>query len=87
MLQNTDTTREMAVGNTFGATVLSSYGGFWISVAITFIPGGFKIMSTYEEEGGGTTDMFYDAFALMLWVSFLPQLCTRSQQRLDPTSY
>lgn len=59
----------MAVGNTFGATVLSSYGGFWISVAITFIPGGFKIMSTYEEESGGTPDMFYDAFGLMLWVS------------------
>lgn len=59
----------MAVGNTFGATVLSSYGGFWMSVAITFIPGGFEIMPTYEKAAGGTTDMFYDAFGLMLWVS------------------
>ncbi|EWC44658.1 hypothetical protein DRE_06554 [Drechslerella stenobrocha 248] len=30
---------EMAVGNTFGATALSSYGGFWISFAI-IISGG-----------------------------------------------
>jgi len=31
---------EMAVGNTFGATALSSYGGFWISYAI-IISGGY----------------------------------------------
>jgi succinate-acetate transporter protein len=30
--------REMAVGNTFGATALSSYGGFWISYAILLTP-------------------------------------------------
>ncbi|KAL2211499.1 hypothetical protein CC79DRAFT_1267717 [Sarocladium strictum] len=29
---------EMAVGNTFGATALSSYGGFWISYAILITP-------------------------------------------------
>lgn len=29
---------EMAVGNTFGATALSSYGGFWISYAILLTP-------------------------------------------------
>ncbi|KAL1885948.1 Meiotically up-regulated protein 86 protein [Paecilomyces lecythidis] len=34
---------EMAVGNTFGATSLSSYGGFWISYAIILTPGGFHI--------------------------------------------
>ncbi|KAF2201514.1 GPR/FUN34 family protein-like protein [Delitschia confertaspora ATCC 74209] len=34
---------EMAVGNTFGATALSSYGGFWISFAIILTPGGFGI--------------------------------------------
>lgn len=68
--------REMAVGNSFGATVLSSYGGFWLSIAITFIPGGFKIMPTYEEADGGTPGMFYDAFALLLLVSLLANLCT-----------
>lgn len=29
---------EMAVGNTFGATALSSYGGFWISYALLLTP-------------------------------------------------
>ncbi|KAF3762151.1 hypothetical protein M406DRAFT_264795, partial [Cryphonectria parasitica EP155] len=29
---------EMAVGNTFGATALSSYGGFWISYALILTP-------------------------------------------------
>jgi uncharacterized protein len=29
----------MAVGNTFGATALSSFGGFWISVACILTPG------------------------------------------------
>ncbi len=28
----------MAVGNTFGATALSSYGGFWISYAVLLNP-------------------------------------------------
>lgn len=65
----TEIPREMAIGNTFGATVLSSYGGFWISIAITFIPGGFEIMPTLEKAGGGTTAMFYDSFSLFLWVN------------------
>ncbi|TQS33232.1 hypothetical protein Golomagni_06430, partial [Golovinomyces magnicellulatus] len=30
--------REMACGNTFGATALSSYGGFWIAYAILLVP-------------------------------------------------
>lgn len=34
----TRASREMAVGNTFGATALSSYGGFWISYAILLTP-------------------------------------------------
>lgn len=59
----------MGVGNTFGATVLSSYGGFWISLSIAFIPGGFKIMSTYEEASGGKPGMFYDALGLFIFVS------------------
>lgn len=66
--------REMAVGNTFGATVLSSYGGFWISLAITFTPGGFGIMTALEEANGGTPGMFYDSFGLMLMVSHFTSL-------------
>lgn len=58
--------REMAVGNTFGATALSSYGGFWIAIAITFTPGGFAIISAIEgEQGPGA---FYDSFAFFIFV-------------------
>lgn len=53
----------MAVGNTFGATALSSYGGFWISVAIVLTPGGFEIGG----ELGGR--MFANSFGLFLMVS------------------
>lgn len=60
--------REMAAGNTFGATVLSSYGGFWISIAITFIPGGFGIIGALEEADKGSPIMFYNSFGLYLMV-------------------
>ncbi|KAL4891781.1 GPR1/FUN34/yaaH family-domain-containing protein [Aspergillus ambiguus] len=60
---------EMAVGNTFGATALSSYGGFWLSFAIVLTPGGFKIASTIEEAGG--TAMFDNSFGLMLFGWFI----------------
>lgn len=58
----------MAIGNTFGATVLSSYGGFWISLAITFIPGGFNIEGALMEADNGSPIMFYNAFAIYLMV-------------------
>jgi succinate-acetate transporter protein len=38
----------MAVGNTFGATALSSYGGFWISYAIILTPG-FNVVGSYKD--------------------------------------
>lgn len=40
---------EMAVGNTFGATALSSYGGFWMSWAI-IETGAFGITDAYATE-------------------------------------
>jgi uncharacterized protein len=46
----------MAIGNTFGATALSSYGGFWISFAIVLTPGGFQIVDTYTADQGTTFD-------------------------------
>ena len=60
-------TREMAIGNTFGATALSSYGGFWLSFAIVLTPGGFEIQTTLAEKGGMT--MFYNSMGLYLMVS------------------
>jgi hypothetical protein len=58
---------EMACGNTFGATALSSYGGFWISFAILLTPGGFEIESAYSDPVD-----FAHAVGFFLFVSFLP---------------
>ena len=54
----------MAVGNTFGATALSSYGGFWISLGIVLTLGSGVI--------AGLGDQFHQGFALYLstWVIF-----------------
>jgi uncharacterized protein len=58
----------MAVGNTFGATALSSYGGFWISFAILLTPGGFEIEeSVVTAEGVGG---FLDVVGFFLMVSY-----------------
>lgn len=53
----------MAAGNTFGATALTSYGGFWISLAIVLTPGGFGIQASYENPVH-----FYYAFGFFLMV-------------------
>jgi uncharacterized protein len=55
----------MAVGNTFGATALSSYGGFWIGTGIILTPGGFEIIETL---GGDTASAFLDSFGFYLMV-------------------
>lgn len=62
----------MAVGNTFGATALSSYGGFWISYAIVLTPG-FAVLANYKEEadvasvlGFFLTGWFIFTFILLL---------------------
>ncbi|MCJ1391041.1 hypothetical protein MMC18_003902 [Xylographa bjoerkii] len=61
---------EMAVGNTFGATALSSYGGFWIAFGIILTPGGFEIAASIEAAQGASA--FYDSFGffLMGWFIF-----------------
>jgi succinate-acetate transporter protein len=68
---------EMAVGNTFGATALSSYGGFWISFAIILTPGGFEIEDLLTSDGPAP---FLNSFGLYLmgWFifTFLLLICT-----------
>ena len=59
----------MAVGNTFGATALSSYGGFWIAFGIILTPGGFQIVSSIEAVGKNGPQQFYDSFGLFLMVT------------------
>lgn len=61
---------EMAVGNTFGATALSSYGGFWISFAIILTPGGFQIESSITTAAGGTALLNSIGLYLMGWFIF-----------------
>ncbi|KAK8170484.1 GPR1/FUN34/yaaH family-domain-containing protein [Phyllosticta citribraziliensis] len=76
---------EMAVGNTFGATALSSYGGFWLSFAIVLTPGGFAIVSQLEgtyADAAATPDtaQFLNSFGLFLmgWFifTFILLICT-----------
>lgn len=49
----------MSIGNTFGATALSSYGGFWIAMAITHTPGGFNVQGALvAADPDGSLGMF-----------------------------
>ncbi|KAK5135080.1 hypothetical protein LTR08_005605 [Meristemomyces frigidus] len=70
---------EMAIGNTFGATALSSYGGFWIAVAIILTPGGFGIEASLTSDAGSAVE-FYNSFGLFLmgWFifTFILMMCT-----------
>lgn len=61
---------EMAVGNTFGATALSSYGGFWLSFAIILTPGGFNIHDGLTENGVNPPP-FLNSFGLYLMGWFI----------------
>lgn len=74
---------EMAVGNTFGATALSSYGGFWLSFAIVLTPGGFQItqsLTTTTSTGATDFTQFYNSMGLFLmgWFifTFILLICT-----------
>lgn len=58
----------MAVGNTFGATALSSYGGFWIAFAIILTPGGFQVEETLVAADNGAPTAFHNSLSLFLWV-------------------
>jgi succinate-acetate transporter protein len=77
----------MAVGNTFGATALSSYGGFWIAFGIALTPGGFEIVASYAvtdattgKPTGANANDFTNAFGFFLigWFifTFLLLICT-----------
>jgi uncharacterized protein len=74
----------MAVGNTFGATALSSYGGFWLSFAIVLTPGGFQIVESLEAKGGVQT--FHNSFGLYLFVGFPYSLAVSRKPQERPNS-
>jgi hypothetical protein len=68
---------EMAVGNTFGATALSSFGGFWISFAIILTPGGFDIAAAYAD-AGPNAENYALGYYLAGWFifTFILLICT-----------
>jgi succinate-acetate transporter protein len=70
---------EMAVGNTFGATALSSYGGFWIAYAILLSPA-WGITNTETGPYSATPDDVSSVLGFFLtgWFIFttLLLLCT-----------
>jgi len=71
---------EMAVGNTFGATALSSYGGFWIAWAFLEAPyfGSNGVASAYSPDGNGGSLASAAGFFLAGWFIFttILLLCT-----------
>ena len=71
----------MAAGNTFGATALSSYGGFWLSFAIVLTPGGFGIMDAYSESED--PNAFDQAFSFFLFVCNLQPLGSNANSARD----
>lgn len=65
----------MAVGNTFGATALSSYGGFWISYGLLLTPGGFQIAAAYSDAGNFNVAIAYYLFGWWIFTTIL-LICT-----------
>ncbi|CAE6480646.1 unnamed protein product [Rhizoctonia solani] len=58
---------EFGIGNTFGATVFSSYGGFWIAYAIILFPPS-GILNAFT---GDRADELSDALGIFLMVWFI----------------
>ncbi|PKI85033.1 hypothetical protein MVES_000746 [Malassezia vespertilionis] len=66
---------EMAVGNTFGATALTSYGGFWMAFAILLTPGGFHVEDQMVQSDGTSGFLNGIGLFLMAWFIFTFILC------------
>lgn len=66
---------EMSIGNTFGATALTSYGAFWLSYAAIFIES-FGIAAAYEKDEAMMANAV--GFYLLAWAifTFMLVLCT-----------
>ncbi|CAG7923641.1 unnamed protein product [Penicillium olsonii] len=65
---------EMAIGNTFGATALASYGAFWVSYAIILIPGS-GVSAAYPETADFNHAMGFFMMGFFIFSVFLT-LCT-----------
>ncbi|KDQ51393.1 hypothetical protein JAAARDRAFT_199219 [Jaapia argillacea MUCL 33604] len=67
---------EFAVGNTFGATAFSSYGGFWMSYATILIPGsGILAGYTDPQELHNALGLYLTAWTIVTFVFLIA--CSR----------
>jgi len=67
---------EFACGNTFGATAFSSYGGFWISFAIIYVPG-FNVLGGYSavpSEISNAVGFYLTSWFIFTFLMFLGSL-------------
>ncbi|KAL2126501.1 hypothetical protein VTI74DRAFT_795 [Chaetomium olivicolor] len=62
---------EFLAGNTFGATVFSSYGAFNVSYSVIYLPGSGIIAAYLDPKTGAPSQEFSQALALYLWVWFI----------------
>lgn len=62
---------EFVSGNTFGATVFSSYGAFNISYSMIYLPGSGIIAAYTDPETGALSPEFAQSLALYLWAWFI----------------
>lgn len=58
---------EFAVGNTFGATAFSSYGGFWISFGFLYSESGLAASSSSLFSSSSVSSSFSSRLLLLLW--------------------
>ena len=62
---------EFISGNTFGATVFSSYGAFNIAYAMIFLPGSGIIAAYTDPATGELSPEFNQAVAMFIWAWFI----------------
>ncbi|KAL4866630.1 hypothetical protein BDV12DRAFT_198980 [Aspergillus spectabilis] len=62
---------EFVTGNTFGATVFSSYGAFNLSYAMIYLPGSGVLAAYTDPLTGAVSSEFNQAVSIYLWVWFI----------------
>jgi len=62
---------EFVSGNTFGATVFSSYGAFNLSYAMIYLPGSGILAAYTDPTTGQLNSQFPNALAMYLWAWFI----------------
>jgi len=62
---------EFVSGNTFGATVFTSYGAFNLSYSLIYLPGSGIIAAYTDPETGALSPDFAQSISLYLWAWFI----------------